>query len=206
MLKSIIPLFIALLALAGCNDAATPKEGVKYKVVTETVENAAHVIEVFSLACGHCRSMETMLPEIKKLAGVDIDKVHVTFNKSAQIAAYIYYTVAIQSDGVPDAALMESLFAYVQDTGDTVTEDERKTLLTKIFATHNLTSPFELTEEQHKQVYKKLTEAEQVVTNAEIASVPAFLVQGKYLVESSAHESLEDMANTISYLTKLDNK
>ena len=66
--------------------------------------------------------------------------------------------------------------------------------------------PFELTEEQHKQVYQKLTEAEQVVTNAEIASVPAFLVQGKYLVESSAHESLEDMANTISYLAKLDSK
>ncbi|MGF1729886.1 thioredoxin domain-containing protein [Photobacterium kasasachensis] len=206
MLKSIIPLFVALLTLAGCNDAATPKEGVKYKVVAETVENAAPVIEVFSLACGHCRSMETMLPEIKKLAGVDIDKVHVTFNKSAQVAAYIYYTVAIQSDGAPDAALMESLFAYVQDTGDTVTEDERKTLLIKIFATHNLTSPFELTEEQHKQVYQKLTEAEQVVTNAEIASVPAFLVQGKYLVESSAHESLEDMANTISYLAKLDSK
>ncbi|GAB3524501.1 thioredoxin domain-containing protein [Photobacterium alginatilyticum] len=206
MLKSIIPLFVALLALAGCNDAATPKEGVKYKIIAETVENAAPVIEVFSLACGHCRSMETMLPEIEKLAGVDIDKVHVTFNKSAQIAAYIYYTVAIQNDGAPDAALMESLFAYVQDTGDTVTEGERKTLLTKIFATHNLTSPFELTEEQHKQVYQKLTEAEQVVTNAEIASVPAFLVQGKYLVESSAHESLEDMANTISYLAKLDGK
>jgi len=30
---------------------------------------------------------------------VNIDKVHVTFNESAQIAAYIFYTASIQTDG-----------------------------------------------------------------------------------------------------------
>ncbi len=205
MFKSIVPLFIALLTLVGCNDASIPKEGNKYKVVAEATD-AAPVVEVFSLACGHCRSMETMIPEIKKIAGVEIDKVHVTFNQSAQVAAYIFYTAAIQTNGAPEAALMEALFAYVQDTDDTVTEEERKSQLTNIFKTYNLASPYELTEEQHKQVYQKLSEAEQLVSSAEIASVPAFLVQGKYLVESNAHESLEDMANTISYLSKLESK
>ncbi|RWX57111.1 thioredoxin domain-containing protein [Photobacterium chitinilyticum] len=205
MFKSIVPLFIALLALVGCNDASTPKEGDKYKVVAEAAD-AAPVVEVFSLACGHCRSMETMLPEIKKIAGVEIDKVHVTFNQSAQVAAYIFYTAAIQTNGAPEPALMEALFAYVQDTSDTVTEEERKSQLTGIFKTYNLASPYELTEDQHKQIYQKLSEAEQLVSSAEIASVPAFLVQGKYLVESSAHESIEDMANTISYLSKLESK
>jgi len=205
MFKSIVPLFIALLTLVGCNDASIPKEGNKYKVVAEATD-AAPVVEVFSLACGHCRNMETMIPEIKKIAGVEIDKVHVTFNQSAQVAAYIFYTAAIQTNGAPEPALMEALFAYVQDTGDTVTEEERKSQLTNIFKTYNLASPYELTEEQHKQIYQKLSEAEQLVSSAEIASVPAFLVQGKYLVESSAHESLEDMANTISYLSKLESK
>lgn len=205
MLKSIIPLFIALLALTGCNDASTPKEGDKYKVVTETAIETSPVVEVFSLACGHCRNMEMMLPEIKKMAGVEIDKVHVTFNQSAQVAAYIFYTAAIQTEGMPAPELMEALFAYVQDTDDNATEEERKSQLTEIFKTYNLASPYELTEEQHKQVYQKLSDAEQLVANAQIASVPAFLVKGKYLVESSAHESLEDMANTIRYLSALEN-
>ncbi|MCW8329827.1 thiol:disulfide interchange protein DsbA/DsbL [Photobacterium sp. SDRW27] len=206
MLKSIIPLFVALLALAGCNDASTPKEGDKYSVVTTATENTADVVEVFSLACGHCRNMETMLPEIKKAAEVEIDKVHVTFNQSAQVAAYIFYTAAIQTDGSPDTELMEALFAYVQEKGDNVTEEERKSQLTEIFKKHNMASPYELTDEQHELIYKKLSEAETLVNNAQIASVPAFLVKGKYLVKTEAHESLEDMANTIRYLSKLESK
>lgn len=205
MFKSIIPVFIALLALAGCNDASTPKEGDKYSVVATATENTANVVEIFSLACGHCRSMETMLPEIKKMAGVEIDKVHVTFNQSAQVAAYIFYAAAIQSNDTPDAELMEALFAYVQDKGDNVTEEQRKQQLNDIFKAHNLTSPFELTKEQHEKVYEQLSKAEVLVNNAQITSVPAFLVKGKYLVNTSAHESLEDMSNTIRYLVNLEN-
>ncbi|WP_299021863.1 thioredoxin domain-containing protein [uncultured Photobacterium sp.] len=205
MFKSIIPLFIALLAITGCNDISAPQEGEKYTIVNETV-NTADVVEIFSLGCGHCRSMETMLPEIKKMAGVDIDKVHVTFNQSAQVAAYIFYTAAIQTDGKPDGALMEEMFAYVQDRSDNVTEEQRKAQLTKIFKSRDLSSPFDLTEEDQKQVYKKMNEAEKLVSNAQIASVPAFLVKGKYLVQTSAHESIEDMAETIRYLSTMESK
>lgn len=205
MLKSIAPLFLALLALTGCNDITAPQEGEKYTVVTETA-NTPDVVEIFSLGCGHCRNMETLLPEIKKQAGVEISKVHVTFNQSAQVAAYIYYTAAIQTGGQPDHTLMEEMFAYVQDRSDNVTEEQRKEKLTKIFTSRELSSPFDLSEEQQKQVYKKMTDAEKLVANAQIASVPAFLVKGKYLVQSSAHESVEDMAETIRYLSTMDSK
>lgn len=205
MYKLIISLFIALLAVAGCNDTSIPQEGDKYTIVATAAEDSAKVVEIFSLACGHCRNMEIMLPEIKKMAGVDIDKVHVTFNKSAQLAAYIFYTAASQTDGTPNAELMEALFAYVQDSSDNVTDEQKKQQLKDIFKAHNLTSPYDLTKEQHELVYQQLSEAEELVNKAQISSVPAFLVQGKYLVNTSSHESLEDMSNTIRYLATLEN-
>ncbi|MGF1704128.1 thiol:disulfide interchange protein DsbA/DsbL [Photobacterium makurazakiensis] len=191
------------LALIGCGDSTTPQEGVNYTVVPNPTENAANVVEVFSLGCGHCRNMETMLPEIKKMAEVDIDQVHVTFNESAQIAAYIYYTAAIQMDGKPSPEMKEALFAYVQDSAHDMTDEARQAKLGEIFGEFGITSPFEITDEQKQAVYEQLQAANDLVVNAEINSVPAFLVQGKYLVENSAHENLEDLAGTIRYLSEL---
>lgn len=65
-------------------------------------------------------------------------------------------------------------------------------------------SPIDLSEAEHEAVYQAMVKAEMIVTNANIASVPAFLVQGKYLVNSSAHKTLEDLAATITYLNSLD--
>ncbi|MGF1788453.1 thiol:disulfide interchange protein DsbA/DsbL [Photobacterium swingsii] len=204
MKKILLPLFVSLLALVGCNDTSTPKEGVQYTTVaTPITSTTAPVMEVFSLACGHCRNMDKILPEIQKLADTDIEQVHVTFNESAQLGAYIFYTAAIQSNGHPKPELMEQLFAYTQDKPEGATEEDRKAQLVAIFNQHSLLSPYEISEEQHKQVFKEMAKAEQVVTNAEIASVPAFVVKGKYLVQSDAHESLEDLANTIKYLSQL---
>ncbi|MGF1723974.1 thiol:disulfide interchange protein DsbA/DsbL [Photobacterium nomapromontoriensis] len=201
LIKYIAPFAILLVALTGCSENDIPKEGVKYTVVPTPTANIANVVEVFSLGCGHCRNMETMLPEIEKLANVDVHQVHVTFNESAQLAAYIYYTAAIQMDGKPSQALVEALFAYVQDESAQLDEEQRQTKLKQIFDQYHLVSPFELNDAQRKQVYQQLTEANTIETNAHITSVPSFLVQGKYLVQSSAHESLKDLANTIKYLS-----
>lgn len=203
-LKPALALLFTMVALVGCNDTNNPKEGDKYTQISTPISDMPMVVEVFSLSCGHCRSMETMLPEIKKMAGVDIDKVHVTFNESAQVAAYIFYTASIQTNGKPSDKLMEQLFAYTQETPETATEAEKKVILEEIFTSNNLLSPYGLSEEQHKQVYKKMTEAESIVANSQLASVPAFIVNGKYIVQSDAHQSLDDMANTIKYLTTLN--
>ena len=192
---------VLLLTLTGCSEPGVPQQGVKYTVVETPTENIADVVEVFSLGCGHCRNMELMLPEIKKLADVDIDQVHVTFNESAQYAAYLYYTAAIQSGGKPSPELKEALFKFVQEQAAQLDEEGRKNKLDEIFAQYEMVSPFALNDEQKKAVYQQMSEANQLEQNAKITSVPSFLVQGKYLVQNSAHDSLEDLANTISYLS-----
>ncbi|GHA42921.1 thiol:disulfide interchange protein DsbA/DsbL [Photobacterium aphoticum] len=201
-IKFLAPAALLLAMLAGCTDNNVPKEGTEYTVVPTPTKNVDNVVEVFSLGCGHCRSMETMLPAIKKLADVDVQQMHVTFNKSAELAAYIYYTAAIQTNGKPSPELKEALFSFVQDQSADMSEEDRQAKLNEIFAQYGLISPYALSEAQREQVFKLLTESRELETNAEITSVPSFLIQGKYLVNNAEHESLEDLANTIQYLSQ----
>ncbi|HIF9207105.1 thiol:disulfide interchange protein DsbA/DsbL [Photobacterium damselae] len=194
-------LFLAL-ALTGCSDSNTPKDGDQYMTIAKPISDMQGVYEVFSLSCGHCRSMETMLPEIKKLAGVkDIRSVHVTFNESAQLAAFVYYAAAIQSpNGEPSDKLTEQLFAYTQDTPKDTPMDKRKEMLNNLFAQYKMNSPYQLTQTQQEEVFSKMDQAQKIIEAANITSVPTFIVNGKYLVNTPAHKNLQDLANTIKYL------
>ncbi|MCP4956829.1 thiol:disulfide interchange protein DsbA/DsbL [Photobacterium aquimaris] len=193
-------LLFTVVALSGCSDSKTPQEGDQYSVIPTPMPAMKGVTEIFSLSCGHCRKMESILPEIKKLTNSDIKQVHVIFNESAQKAAFIFYAAMVQTDNKPSHALVEQLFAFVQDSPKDMSVEQRKTAIDKIFHDNNLKSPYELTEAQQKEVFKMFQQSEDIVRNAALESVPAFLVNGKYLVNTSAHKSLQDLANTIVYL------
>jgi predicted DsbA family dithiol-disulfide isomerase len=42
--------------------------------------------------------------------------------------------------------------------------------------------------------------ADDITTKGEINSVPTFIVKGKYIVNTSAHQDVEGIANTIKFL------
>ena len=44
--------------------------------------------------------------------------------------------------------------------------------------------------------------AEDITEKGQINSVPTFIVNGKYMVLTSGHKDVEDIAKTINYLTK----
>ncbi|GAL03384.1 thiol-disulfide isomerase [Photobacterium aphoticum] len=90
----------------------------------------------------------------------------------------------------------------MQDQSADMSEEDRQAKLNEIFAQYGLISPYSLSEAQREQVFKLLTESRELETNAEITSVPSFLIQGKYLVNNAEHDSLEDLANTIQYLSQ----
>ncbi|QUM76786.1 thiol:disulfide interchange protein DsbA/DsbL [Moritella sp. 24] len=220
LFKPLLLVFVSFFALAGCSEDTSPKEGTEYTIIPTPMSDLPDVVEIFSLACGNCRNMESMIPVIEELAKVDMAKTHVTFNESAQRSAYVYYAAEIQSDGKPSEEMMAELFAYTQDGGDdhghggeepkkeepaaAMTPEQKKAQMIEIFAKYNMKSPIDLSEAEHEVVYQKMIGAEAIVTNSNIASVPAFLVKGKYLVNSSAHKTLEEMAATISYLNGLE--
>lgn len=219
--KPLLFVFVSLFVLAGCSDDSSPKEGNEYTIIPTPMSDLPDVVEIFSLACGNCKNMETMIPAIEDMTKIEIAKTHVTFNESAQRSAYVYYTAAIQNDGKPSHEMMTDLFTYTQSGAGAdnhnhgegqveeepvaaMTPAEKKAEMISIFNKYNMKSPIDLSEAQHEAVYQQMIKAETIVTNADIASVPAFLVQGKYLVNSAAHKTLEDLAATITYLNSLD--
>ncbi|HBC3494284.1 thiol:disulfide interchange protein DsbA/DsbL [Vibrio parahaemolyticus] len=199
-----VALFAAIAALSACDSGnSQPQQGKQYEVLPVSLQeyNLAPLTEAFALTCGHCRSMEEFVPQIESLTEQKVEKMHVTFNESAQISAIIFYTAVMQLDATPDTAFMADLFAAVQMGAD-ATAEERQQAVEKAFESRNLISPYHLDEAQQEKLFEYITKAESITTRGQINSVPAFIVNGKYQVITGGHDSVEAMAETINYLLK----
>ncbi|EJL6747153.1 TPA: thiol:disulfide interchange protein DsbA/DsbL [Vibrio alginolyticus] len=207
MLKTISKGFavvVAVMALSACDSGKSqPQQGKQYEVLPVSLEeyDLAPLTEAFSLTCGHCRSMEEFVPQIESLTDQSVEKMHVTFNESAQVSAIIFYTAVMQLESTPDKAFMADLFTAVQMVAD-ATAEERQIAVEKAFESRNLISPYHLDEAQQKTLFEYITKAEAITTRGQINSVPAFIVNGKYQVITGGHDSVEAMAETINFLLK----
>ncbi|WP_325895009.1 thioredoxin domain-containing protein [Grimontia sp. NTOU-MAR1] len=190
---------LAALALTACSDEAPQNDKYRTLKAPVTVENLPVVTEVFSLSCGHCRSMEAAIPAIEASAGVKIGKAHVTFNESATFAAMIYYSAMSQVEGTPPKGLTEDLFKFVQEEQSEDAE-KNKAILSTLFSKYNLVSPFDMTEAQQEALFADMERADHITVESEITSVPTFVVNGKYVVNTSAHQSAEELADTLKML------
>ncbi|ELA8152877.1 thiol:disulfide interchange protein DsbA/DsbL [Vibrio parahaemolyticus] len=199
-----VALFAAIATLSACDSGnSQPQQGKQYEVLPVSLQeyNLAPLTEAFALTCGHCRSMEEFVPQIESLTEQKVEKMHVTFNESAQISAIIFYTAVMQLDATPDKAFMADLFAAVQMGAD-ATAEERQQAVEKAFESRNLISPYHLDEAKQEKLFEYITKAESITTRGQINSVPAFIVNGKYQVITGGHDSVEAMAETINYLLK----
>ncbi|CAM3169950.1 thioredoxin domain-containing protein [Vibrio ordalii] len=196
-----LSLSTTLLILAGCSDNPIPQKGKQYDelAVNLATYRLPVVTEVFSLTCGHCRSMEKVIQDLEKITGETFGKLHVTFNEGAQIGAMIYYSAVMQLGTIPDHVMMEQLFSAVQMDGE-VTLNERKEAIDLAFSQRGLISPYSLDDEQQKLLFQEIQRAYDISTKGQINAVPTFIVKGKYLVITSGHQDTVSIANTISYL------
>lgn len=204
MKKLMTLLTIAFTTLmVGCSDSDVPQEGKQFQQLPANLSTyrLPQVTEVFSLNCGHCKKMESVLPQLEELTKQNIGKIHVTFNESAQIGAMIYYTAEMQLGKKPDHSMMIELFEAAQ-MGDGATMTEKKQAIDDAFHSRGLVSPYELKEEKQKQLFKAMQLAEDITEKGQINAVPTFIVNGKYMVLTSGHKDVQDIANTINYLTQ----
>ncbi|WP_117233920.1 thiol:disulfide interchange protein DsbA/DsbL [Vibrio maerlii] len=204
MFKKILAPLMAILTalvLAGCGDN-TPKEGTHYKKVPVDLSeyNMSPITEVFSLTCGHCRSMEKVIPELETLTGESIDKLHVTFNKNAHIAAMIYYTAVMQLDGKPTPEMMEELFAAIQMQQDDTSITTQQEMISNVFDAAGLTNPYKIDTEMQEELFKMVDQAKEISTRAQINAVPTFVINGKYEIITSGHTDVASMAETMTFL------
>lgn len=203
LLKNITLLTIIALFIAGCSDSDTPKQGEQYQTLSTplTQTNVKPVTEVFSLTCGHCRNMEASIPELEKLTGQDIGKVHVTFNDQAQVAALIYYAAVMQLNHTPDEAMMKDLFAAIQ-LGEGSTISQQKQAIEQAFTSRHMSSPYSFDNLQQKALFGYLDQAMEISKQGGFNSVPTFIVNGKYEVLVGGHKDINEIANTINFLLK----
>ncbi|CAM3038265.1 DsbA family protein [Vibrio rarus] len=207
IIKTFSLLFASLFLLTACSDNQTPQLNTHYSELANDVSDLVTqpVVEVFSLTCGHCLQMEKFIPEIEEGIGQPIGKIHVTFNESAQAAALFYYAAAMQSpSGKPDQGMMTALFNVYHASGDLSKEQTQQNLVSA-FQARGMTSPYELSEAQQQQLFSQVHKAQQITGKAMINSVPTFVVNGKYMVITSAHNDLPSIISTINYLVKKDN-
>jgi predicted DsbA family dithiol-disulfide isomerase len=203
MLKKIAsPIFVVVLTLlvSACSETAEPKLNRQYSLLNNDLSNMdlAPITEVFALTCGHCRNMEASIPEIEKQTGQKVGKVHVTFNESAQVSAMLYYAMEMQLGSQPDHDLIESLFEVVQSQEGT--SQDKQSQIATIFTSNDLISPYRFEQSHIAELEKYMAFANTVTQQAEINSVPSFIVKGKYLLLTEGHEDIEDLSNTINFL------
>lgn len=203
MIKNPVKAFLVLVTLmltVACSDSDTPELGKQYSQLPADLSklDLAPVTEIFSLTCGHCRNMETMLPAIESNIHQEVGKVHVTFNQNSQVAALIYYSAVLQLGEKPDAELLEALFAAVQMRDVTMTQQQQA--IEEAFTSRGLKSPYKMDNKDMEELNKLVTVADQVTQDAQINSVPTFIVGGKYQIITEGHESIEDLAKTMNYL------
>lgn len=200
-LKTILSCFIAILFLTACNKAVEPIEGTDYKLLPETLNSTqfSPVTEIFSLTCSHCRKMEELIPTLQQAVGQDIQKMHITFNQSAYVAAMFYYAAKRQLDGTPDHQFMLDLFAMMQMPKGS-SEEQQKAAMISTFESRGLISPIDYTEQQMAELSKEVDANMLLSEQTKIQSVPTFIVKGKYQVIGSRYEKIEQLADTINYL------
>ncbi|NRB68074.1 MAG: thiol:disulfide interchange protein DsbA/DsbL [Vibrio sp.] len=202
MKKILVLMTIAFATLlAGCAESDVPQEGKQFRTLPVNLSTfrLPQVAEVFSLNCGHCKKMELVLPQLEQLTKQNIGKIHVTFNESAQVGAMIYYSAEMQLGKKPETSMMNELFTAAQ-MGNDATMATSKQAIDDAFHSRGLTSPYELKQDQQKQLFRAMQVAEEITEKGQINSVPTFIVNGKYMVLTSGHKDVEDIAKTINYL------
>jgi protein-disulfide isomerase len=198
---SVLTVLIAVITLSACSESNEPVEGKQYTTLAGdlSTHKLPPVVEVFSLGCGHCRNLESVLPNIESLIDEKIGKVHVTFNESAQISAMIFYAAVMQSDnGVVPSEMKAKLFDLMQN--QELSGADKKSQLDALFLENSMTSPYDLDEHQQKSLFNYMRTAESVSVDAQIDSVPTFIINGKYQVILPGHDNVDDIAKTINYL------
>lgn len=194
-------LFISLIFLTACQPKETPEKGKQYTQLQNPIQASSlePVTYIFALTCHTCRDMQMGLSQIEKEINQSIGLLPLTTNVQNQTAALFYFSAAMQTKKQLDNEVLQDLYnVLLQNEGQTLTQQQRS--IEKVFIQHNLVSPYQFDNMQQQLLSRELNQTIQLNHQLKLIEAPAFLVKGKYLVNVSAHENLDDIANTINFL------
>ncbi|GLS90907.1 hypothetical protein GCM10007916_19740 [Psychromonas marina] len=143
--------------------------------------------------------MEDLIPALQRSIGQKITKLHVAFNQPAYIASMFYYAAEMQTGAIPDYYFLVDLFTAMQLPESSSDEAFQKAMI-EVFESRGLISPINYNDQQFEALSKRVDDVSRLSDKTQIQSVPTFIVRGKYQVIASAHDSKQELAETIKYL------
>ncbi|CAH6914811.1 Peptide permease [Vibrio chagasii] len=196
-MKRLLNVFILLVSLIISATAfASPSEGKQYTLLEKPYSTEYQVEKFFSLTCMPCWQMTELLKDKEGSGELKLHRTHVIFNDSTLQAAGIYYTVLAQK---PDLSheLLSELFSLVQTKNPL-----QETDIDAFFKEHNLLKQKDMTQDQQQQWAKFMEDAVTKTEQASISSIPSFIINGHYMVKLRGHRSMEELLETIQYLSE----
>ena len=191
----------ALVIAAFSSQAAEYSPGNGYKLldnpVTVMADGKVHVEEAFWYGCPHCFDLEKILtPWSKNLASdVEFTGVPAQFGRAWIAHAQLYYTADVL--GVLD---------QVHDAIFNAFHLQRQQLLSKSDQRDFLAAKADIKPADFDKAYDSFTvksrmkQANQRIQAFGINGVPAIIVQGKYLVDSSTAGNHANMLRVVDFL------
>jgi len=181
-------------------------EDKKYRLLSEPVtkevdNNKIELIEVFWYGCPHCYEMEKIMVDwAKKLpSSVELKKLPVVFGPPWQPHAQLYYS--LESLGLV-AKMHSKIFDFILYKGERLDTAEKMS---------SYLYEFDNKIDKHKfvKVYESFGVKNQVqkayakTRGAKIEGVPAFILDGRFVVDAQIAGSVKEMFSTIDMLIKM---
>ncbi|HRJ53490.1 MAG TPA: thiol:disulfide interchange protein DsbA/DsbL [Candidatus Thiothrix moscowensis] len=202
-------LLMALFLITGCvpesSHAEDFKEGTHYKVISPAIpiqntEGKAEVLELFWYGCPHCLSLEPTIEKFlkQKPDNVVFQRVPAMLSPRWTFHAKLFY-VGQMLDPKGEKEIHGKIFNAVQTQRRKIDNDDA---LRRFFTENGFG------EEQVNNVLKSmelnavLTRADEIGHKSKADSVPAIIVNGKYLTSPSMLGSEEKLLQVIDFLSK----
>ena len=199
-MKYLLCAFTLLLAsLSYANDSFN--EGEHYQSLSLPATNTAKVVEYFSYYCPFCYNFEPVVAELKQAlpTGVALQKIPVAFH-GGPVAPDVQRAHAMAELLNVTESFAAVLFAQIHQQRK---PPQNRNALKQLFAELGVANEKFDANFSSLPVNSLIADYEQAIRNANIRSVPSFIVNDKYLVNISAVSSQQQFNALINYLLTL---
>jgi peptidyl-prolyl cis-trans isomerase A (cyclophilin A) len=176
------------------------KEGVHYQKLESPLplsnSNKVEVISAFSYGCGHCYGAYAQVEAWKKghLKEVEFSYFHAVWNKSMRVFAQTYYTaIELKIQQKIHVPLFEAIVINQVKL-------ESKEELADFFENYGIEKQKFIKVFESQRIIKRVIQAERLTKKFQLASVPEFIVAGKYRVNPMRSGGQNEMFELLDFL------
>ncbi|MGL4716190.1 MAG: thiol:disulfide interchange protein DsbA/DsbL [Aeromonas sp.] len=201
-MKKVLFFLAAMLMVPMVHAAPEFKEGVNYDVVKQTGSAKPEVMEFFSYFCPHCATFEPIVEQLKAglPQGVPFKKNPVNF-MGGEMGSEMQRAYAVANLLNAEEKVTPAIFGKMQQRQYPTSRDDVK----QIFVANGVSAEEFDGAVDSFAVSGMVSQFDRNMQSYNIRGVPAFLVNGKYMVKIESITSQDQFNKLVQYLlTKQD--